>query len=252
MKRIVVLPDLQVPLHDGRAVTNLIKFIKEYQPDELFCVGDEADQYEISRWDKGTEKEFGGTYQKNLDMTREIMGRFKEALGNKPFHVMRSNHGESRIRSYLRSAPAFSSLRVLDYPALLGYKEMGITYHRKLWEFAPGWILAHGDEGSQNQTAGGTAMALARKTGKSVVCGHTHKAGLQHSHSGYNGVHTQKLYGVEVGHLMDMSKATYLPANSGNWQQAFTILYIDANKVTPVVVPINNRSFVVEGKKYSW
>jgi len=26
--------------------------------------------------------------------------------------------------------------------------ENEITYHDKLWEFAPGWVLAHGDEGN--------------------------------------------------------------------------------------------------------
>jgi hypothetical protein len=57
---------------------------------------------------------------------------------------------------------------------------------------------------------------------------------------------------MEVGHMMDMSKATYLPANAGNWQQAFGILYIDRNKVTPNLIQVNNKSFIVEGTKYSW
>jgi hypothetical protein len=57
---------------------------------------------------------------------------------------------------------------------------------------------------------------------------------------------------MEVGHMMDMSKATYLPANAGNWQPAFGILYIDRNKVTPNLITVNDRSFIVEGHKYSW
>ena len=63
---------------------------------------------------------------------------------------------------------------------------------------------------------------------------------------------TYSLHGVEVGHLMDLSKAGYLKTGGANWQQAFGILYIDKAKVTPVVVPIHNRQFVVEGVKYSW
>lgn len=253
MKRVVVIPDLQIPLHDPKLVTAFINFIEDYQPDELYCVGDEFDAFEISRWDKGTEKEFGGTYQKNIDKTYEIMSQFRAALGyGKPFHVMRSNHGETRVRSYLRSAPALATLRALDYETLMGYRDLKITYHNRIWEFAPGWGLAHGDEGSMSQQAGGTAIALARKTGLSMVTGHTHRAGLQHSHSGFNGHHSKLLYGMEVGHMMDMAKAKYLPANAGNWQQAFGILYIDRNKVTPNLITVNNRSFIVEGHKYSW
>lgn len=253
MKRVVVLSDMQIPLHDARAITAVEQFVKDFKPDELYCVGDEADQFEISRWDRGTALEYAGTYQKNLDKTSEIMGRFKEAIGDKPFHVMRSNHGETRVNSYLKKwAPALDSLRELKYERLLGYDKMEITYHNKLWSFAPGWVLAHGDEGNAVQTPGGTAMALAKRIGLSVVCGHTHKAGVQHFHAGYAGKITRPLYGVEVGHLMDMQKASYLPSGHGNWQQAFSILYIRAGNVTPVIVPINGRSFTVEGKLYKW
>jgi hypothetical protein len=36
-----------------------------------------------------------------------------------------------------------------------------------------------------------------------------------------------------------------------NWQAGFAILYVDKDKVTPVLVPIEKDcSFVVEGKRY--
>lgn len=253
MKRVIVLSDMQVPLHDARAITEVVKFAKDWQPDELYCVGDEADQFEISRWDKGTALEYAGTYQKNLDRTHEIMARFREVLGDKPMHVMRSNHGETRVTSYLKKyAPALGSLRDLQYEKLLGYDKINVTYHNRIWQFAPGWALAHGDEGSAIQTPGGTALNLAKRIGLSVVCGHTHKAGIQHHHQGYGGKITKPLYGIEVGHLMDMAKASYLPSGHGNWQQAFAILYIRKGNVTPVIIPINGRSFTVEGELYKW
>lgn len=250
MKRIVVLSDMQIPYHDKKAVKSVLSFVKDYQPDELFCVGDEADSPEPSRWNKGSAGEFAGTLQAGLDLTASIMKDFKEAIGDKPFNTMRSNHGD-RVQHYVnRYAPALSSLRELEYAKLLHYRENEITYHDKLWQFSPGWILAHGDEGNLNKTAGGTALALARKTNASVVCGHTHRIGIQHEHQGYNGKIQNRLYGVEVGHLMDLSKASYLNTGSANWQQGIGILYIDKGKVFPTVVPITNGAFVVEGQKY--
>lgn len=250
MKRIVVLSDMQIPYHDKKAVDAVLEFVEDYQPDELFCVGDEADSPEPSRWNKGRAEEYAGTLQKGLDKTSEIMVAFKEAIGDRPFHVMRSNHGD-RIQHYIsKYAPALASLRELEYSKLLGYRENEITYHDKIYTFAPGWIMAHGDEGNLVRTAGGTAMALARKTGSSVICGHTHRLGIQHEHTGYNGKIQNRLYGIEVGHLMDLSKASYLNTGSANWQQGIAILYIDKSKVVPSVVPITGTSFVVEGQKY--
>lgn len=253
MKRIVVLPDMQIPYHDKKTVELMYEFVTDYEPDELFCVGDEADSPEPSRWNKGTAGEYAGTLQKGLDTTAEVMLNFKNALGDKPFHVMRSNHGD-RIQHYIqRYAPALASLRELEYTKLLGYDKNEITYHDSIWSFSPGWAMAHGDEGNLIKTAGGTALSLARKIGSSIVCGHTHRLGLQHEHSGFNGKIQNRLYGLEVGHFMDLGKADYLKTGGANWQQGFAILYIDDNKkVFPSVIPVNNRKFVVEGETYGY
>lgn len=252
MKRVVVLSDMQIPYHDGKVVSAVQSFVKDYQPDELYCVGDEADSPEPSRWTKGSAGEFAGTLQKGLDLTASIMKTFKENINGNPFHVMRSNHGD-RIENYVNKfAPALASLRDLEYQRLLGYRDNGITFHDRIWNFAPGWGLAHGDEGSSVRTPGGTALSLARKSGVSIVCGHTHKLGIQHEHQGFNGRLVSRLYGIEVGHMMDLNKAGYLKHGAANWQTGFGILYIDKGKVTPTVVPINGKSFIVEGKKYEW
>ena len=83
-----------------------------------------------------------------------------------------------------------------------------------------------------------------------MVCGHTHRLGLQPYTQSVNGRTTRTLFGFEVGNLMDMSKAKY--SKTHNWQAGFGILYHDKNTVTPVPVPIINRSFIVEGVQYSW
>ena len=188
MKRVVVLSDIQAPSHDGRAISALQEFVEDFEPDEIYCVGDEADSPEPSRWNRGRAGEYARTLQSGLDKTANIMQGFKEALGDKPFHVMRSNHGD-RIAHYIdKYAPALASLRELEYERLLRYDENDITYHDRIWQFAPGWGLAHGDEGNLIQTSGGTALSLAKRIGLSVVCGHTHRQGIQHSHTGYNGL----------------------------------------------------------------
>ena len=132
-KRIVVLSDLQIPYQDNTAVDATLDFIRDYKPDELWCVGDELDAPEPSRWNKGMLGEYADTLQDSIDLTNEIMADYKSALGkNKPFYIQRSNHTD-RIDTYMRKfAPAFSSLKSLKIEELLGYKKLGITYLHKM------------------------------------------------------------------------------------------------------------------------
>lgn len=240
MKRIVVLSDLQIPYHDSKTVDATIRFISDYKPDELWCVGDELDAPEPSRWNKGMAGEYASTLQDGIDKTNEIMSRYRKALGKKPFIIQRSNHTD-RIDTYMRKyAPAFNSLKSLQIEELLGYSSLGITYLHRMHELLPGWVMAHGDEGALNRAPGATALNLARSIGKSVVCGHTHRVGLQHETRGFYGK-THTLFGLEVGHMMDMSQASYLTSGNANWQQGIGILVQDNKKnVTPHAVPIIN------------
>jgi len=252
VKRVVVLSDMQIPLHNREAIKKVIKFVKDYEPDELYCVGDEADCLAPARWSKGYVAEFSNL-QRDLDETTDIMTKFRNALGDKPFHLMRSNHGERIMKYAEKYAPALTSLRDLQYDKLLGYRDLDIVYHKQLWNFAPGWVMGHGDEVQGSSTyPGGIAMKMANNTGMSVVCGHTHKLGFLHKNTSYNGKLTGQTFGFEVGNLMDLKQASYLGAGSANWQTGFGLLYINREKVTPVPVPVNGNSFTVEGETYKW
>lgn len=242
---------MQIPYQNKRAVAAVLDFISDFQPDMLLNVGDDIDSPEPSRWTKGMAGEYAGTLQKSIDQTIAVHEAFSTALTPcTPYHVMRSNHGD-RVQTYVRRyAPALASLKSLQLEVLLGYESLGIKFHRQLFEFTPGWVLAHGDEGGLVQTPGGTALSLAKRVGKSVVCGHTHKAGIQHESRGFNGK-INTLYGLEVGHLMDLSKAHYLKTGAANWQSAFAVLHIDQGRAYPHLVLVQpNGSFVYDGRKY--
>lgn len=250
-KTILICPDLQVPFHDGAALENFLSFVADFKPDVLVNVGDDLDAPEVSQWTKGGAGEYAGTLQASLDEIAKIHARFRAAIGDKPYMLSRSNHGD-RLRKYIaKYAPALSGLRSLDLVELAGYLEAGVEYHLQPFEVAPGWVVAHGDEGSLSQIAGRTASLLAAKWGVSVVCGHTHRAGLIPSSTGYAGSVDRTLWGFEVGHLMDVSQATYLKGGHASWQQAFGILRVRGDLVSPELIPIqSDGSFVVDGQWY--
>ncbi len=90
----------------------------------------------------------------------------------------------------------------------MDFDSLGITFHKQFFEFEKNWILAHGDEGNMNPNAGQTALNLAKKAGKSVVCGHTHRLGMSAYSEGLYGAY-RPLYGIETGNLMNRAKASY-------------------------------------------
>ena len=249
-KTTVVISDMQIPYHNPTHVETLMRFIKAYKPDEVASVGDEVDFPQVSRWTRGMEGEYRGDLQSHIDSGVAVLERLREAFSG-PVHVSRSNHMDRPLNYVRQYAPGLLGLKALTIPSLLEFDRLGITYHEKPYQIAPGWLLAHGDEGSMNRTAGGTALALARKWGKSVVCGHTHKLGIQHDHMGYNHRTTGWRYGFEVGNLMNLKHAEYLKSGYANWQPGFGILQTDGRHVTPVPVFIQpNGSFVVDRVTY--
>ena len=53
-KRIVIIPDTQMPYDDRKALKAMVRFIGDYQPDEVIHIGDLMDFPQPSRWNKDT------------------------------------------------------------------------------------------------------------------------------------------------------------------------------------------------------
>lgn len=241
MKSVLILPDLQVPYHDPKFIRVMESFIQDFQPDEIGQIGDLMDQPQPSRWNKGLAGEYERTLQNDIDQTKDILSRLSINW------VKMGNHDE-RIEAYVeRYAPALRSLSSLRYEELLGLDHNGIVLHREPFEISPGWVIAHGHEGSLSSVAGRTAYGLARRFDRSVVCGHTHRAGIVSETVGLGRKH-RTFTGMEIGHGMDLKYASYV--KSPNWQQAFGILYIEGKRVQPELIPVHNGFFVYQGKKH--
>ncbi|HEY7865166.1 MAG TPA: hypothetical protein VIC51_04110, partial [Psychromonas sp.] len=128
--------------------------------------------------------------------------------------------------------------------------ELGITYNRHLTEIAPNVLLAHGDEGRMFKDSGRTALDLAKRTGKNVICGHSHRQGIASESTGFGGKQSV-LWGMEVGNIMNLksSGAGYLKEKIANWQTGFGILYVENGIVKPEVVPMDSKGrFIADGE----
>ena len=150
----------------------------------------------------------------------------------------------------MKRIPAFLSLPEMKFERFMQLDELGITFHKKPMAIAPNWIAIHGDEQGMNPNAGLTALGAARRHGKSVICGHTHRAGRSAFTEASGGRLGRVLHGVEVGNLMDFKQASYTKGTA-NWQQAFAIMYVKGKNVQVDLIYIEkDGTFTVQGKVY--
>lgn len=241
---IPIVSDVQAPYFDRRAVDAMALLIESLNPETVACVGDMLDQPQVSQWTKGRAGEFAGNLAADRDVAKQVMKDLRIT------DLSRSNH-DDRLEKYVSQyAPGLSGLPELTTEEFMGLNELGITFHRKPYKLAPNWHMIHGDEVGSSRIAGCTALGAARKLGSNVVCGHTHKAGLTHDHSAVSGRTTAKRWGLEVGHVMDMKRASYLGAGYANWQQAMGMLVVDGADVIPFVIPIDKGKLYWDGVWY--
>ena len=251
---IVVLSDWQVPLHDEDKIKRVADFIGDFQPIRIGHVGDLTDSTQLGRWARGLRQEFDGGLEGGFEKTRDLLKYYRSKYDG-PWDLIRSNHDERLENAIEQRLPGLQGLTVQGYKLniqnALKLDEFGIQWNEAPVSIAPGWVIAHGDEGKVSQVPGATALGLANDIGQSVVCGHTHRAALTWSSKGL-GNDRKAFAAMEVGHLMQVSTAEYLGrARLNNWGTAFGILWINNGEVFPQLVPITpDGNFVVNGERY--
>lgn len=249
MKLIIVLADLQVPYHDLNYIRVMKKFVREmsrsrqFHRVELGQIGDLMDQPEVGRWNKGAAGEYSGTFWSGVRATREIVDEFQ-------FDWIKVGNHDRRVEDYLEKyAPALGSPdSEWNLNTLLGMDNR--ILRRDPFQMAPGWIACHGDEGGLSPVSGRTAFGLALTYDQSVVCGHTHRAGVVSKTVGLP-PNRRRIAGMEIGNGMQEEYATYIKTKSPNWQKGFGIFVVKGQQTYDQLILMNpDCSFTYDGRIY--
>ncbi len=250
MKLIIVLADLQVPYHDPDYIKVMLKFVKaqrqsgKYRKVEVGQIGDLQDQPEVGRWNKGAAGEYSGTFWSGVRETRRIIQQFD-------FDWIKVGNHDRRVEDYItKYAPALGGEdSEWNLNSLFGLSDK--VLRRKPFEMAPGWVAAHGDEGSLSPIAGRTAFNLTSRWDASVVCGHTHRAGTVSTTIGLGEGNRRRLTGMEIGHGMLESSATYIRHGAPNWQRAFGLFVVERGQTYDHLIMMTpDCRFVWDGRLY--
>ena len=244
MKKIVILSDLQVPFEDVHVVQNVARFLKTFKPDQTVTIGDEIDFQTISKWSQGTPEEYSQSLGDDRDRCVELLWELGVT------DCIRSNHTDRLYNVIMRKIPSFLSLPELRFEKFMKFDELGIIFHKTPLNLAPNWVAVHGDHTPIKPQGGLSALEAARRHGKNIISGHTHRAGRSSFTEASGGRVGRILHGVEVGNLMDFRQASYTKG-SANWQQAFAIMYVKGKNVQVDLIYIEkDGTFTVQGKVY--
>jgi UDP-2,3-diacylglucosamine pyrophosphatase LpxH len=221
---------MQIPYQSTKIFHSFLEFCNDFYPDRVVIIGDFLDVPGPARWNRGTALEFAGTLQRECLSGQNYLAALRGVVGDRTQIDFHSGNHEKRVESYIRNkAPAFSGLEALRIPNLLGFDKLGISLLPDVAPFATGWVTTHGDVASRtlSKSAGSSALIQAKRIGKSVVMGHTHRLGVVSET-----IAGKVLTGVETGHMMDTRKASYI--SYPNWQAGWAAFELENNRVTHI------------------
>ena len=215
--------------------------------DLVLNVGDELDLNTISKYSQGKAESFQQTLNADRDLCKDILYDLKTDV------VSRSNHGD-RLFSAVSQIPGLMALPELQYQKFMGYDDLGIYFAKKPYEI-PGtdFVLCHGDEGNLSRVGGSSALNIAKRWGRSVIAGHSHRMGYTCHSEAFNGRLQRVLVGIEVGHTCNISKMRYLAKGGyyANWQAGAVIMTIKRGNPSFEMIRFNtDGSFAALGKAF--
>ena len=236
-----------MPFQFDEAIVNLKKLVNTFKFDLVLNVGDELDLNTISKYSQGKAESFQQTLNADRDLCKDILYDLKTDV------VSRSNHGD-RLFSAVSQIPGLMALPELQYEKFMGYEDLGIYFAKKPYEI-PGtdFVLCHGDEGNLSRVGGSSALNIAKRWGRSVIAGHSHRMGYTCHSEAFNGRLQRVLVGIEVGHTCNISKMRYLAKGGyyANWQAGAVIMTIKRGNPSFEMIRFNtDGSFAALGKAF--
>lgn len=222
-RRTVVYGDTHFPHHDPKTLAILLAVIEDVEPDTIINLGDCADCYSISAYDKDPTRLLG--LQGEIDLVRVHLHQIAQLAPTAQKFYLEGNH-EDRLRRLIWNLPGTASelarLRsfqeAMTWPNLLGLDQIG-------WQFVPAMgqarypilpriITKHGTV--VRKWSGMSAKGEWERYGQSGISGHVHRLGRFYT-SDRNGAHTW----VEAGCTCDTNPRY---CEDPNWQSGFVVI----------------------------
>jgi predicted phosphodiesterase len=243
----LVIPDLQWPYIDKKAVSAVFKYAKAHSWDGVMQLGDFMDWDFISRWTKENARRIEGQrFLKEYEGANKFLDEFQAVARAKnpkaQIVIIEGNH-DNRIEQVIDKTPAYEGL--LEMEKNLRFKERGIEYwkywtHRKPYRIGKA-LFIHGQ-----YTNDAHAKKHALNYNHNLFYGHTHDRQL------YSKTTLGRTIQAESLGTLSKYDLSYMGHKPSNWTQCFATFYFRPNGTfNHYVTNIINGEFTSpEGKQY--
>jgi predicted phosphodiesterase len=251
MKKLICLPDVQMPYGDMRSINALIKYMKTEKWDYMVILGDFLDYFTISKYNDNRPGMIEGkTILKEVQQGEVLLDRLLEACRakNKKCKVvyLEGNH-EARAYEFAYKFPHLKG--IIEPENVLHFKKKRITYIKswttdKVFRLGKA-VFTHGNYTNQHH-----AKKMVEAYEDNVFYGHVHDCNSFNKTSRGTG---KTKVGQAMGCLCAYPKdADYTKGWPKNWSQAFGVFYfLPDGHFNYDLVRIFNHRFVAGGQVFS-
>lgn len=240
LEKILLIPDVHHPYADKNAWDLMLKAAKEFKPQHAIILGDFADFYGISSYDKKPERSL--KLKEEMDAAKLALDQVK-ALGAKNNVFIAGNH-EDRLERYLMSS-APELFDFISIPKILELKEKGFKYVPYKQAYKIGKLNITHDAGNAGRYAHYKALDVFQHN---IVIGHTHRIGFAVEGDASGNRHIT----AQLGWLGNVEEIDYMHQVKArkDWSLGFGIAYLDPKTGTVYVVPVPivKNTCLIEGK----
>lgn len=225
--KVMVVGDTHFPFADEGAIAQVIAAIKREQPTHVVQIGDLYDQYSFSRFSRSfdimTPKDEVAKARKQAEAFWRAV---QSAAPKAKCHQLLGNHDVRVTKKILDKIPEFESLGSKVRDDLYTFKNVETLHDVRDWIEIDGVIYTHGWYSTLGQHM--------TYFGKSVVHGHTHRAGIAYQRRGAGFI-----FELDVGHLADETTVPlqYSASKLSRWFKTISII----EDGQPRLVIINNK-----------
>lgn len=238
IRKVVVFSDVHLPNEDQQAVSTMLRFIKDFKPDEIVINGDLMDFASISRHD-GLHEEI---VEEDLGIGNFFFDVLQRTAPQAKLHYNFGNHC-LRLQSFVENnAPQLRGLLTLEKE--LNLKARGVSFlpyaSDKLHWLTDKLAVHHGFAHGAHYT-----KTTLDKFQVSTIVGHCHRP-LMHSAPtvGRKGHQVRGCWGL--GCLVPVDHVSYMTAPPG-WCQGFGVVTINEDTQNFNVYPV-----IMSEKEFMW
>lgn len=247
--RTIVLPDLQLPYEDRKAVSAVERYMADETWDEWIQLGDFMDFDCISSFNRtALRKVEGKTLADDYAYANDFLDRHQRIVRKRnrkaKFTLLEGNH-DQRIERYVDEFPQLRN--TVEVERGLNLAERGIGWIR-CWSKGEFYKVGKCAFTHGLYTNAHHAKRMADSFGGNVVYGHTHDV---QGHSKVLWGADKTIVGQSLGCLCRYDQ-DYIGKNPTNWQHAFGVMYFmpDGHFQLYVVRIMGGRFIAPNGKAY--